>query len=336
MAEQTVICPNCGTTNQLTNKFCAHCGFDLTQAIAVVKAAADPQKALYVQAKEALAAGDFAKAIDGFNQLGAYTDAPDQLAKAKAGFAEAQQRQRERLYGEGLDAFSHGDLTTAAARFQQVAGFQDAEAKLALVKKAQAAAAAEAAAAAKQKQAADYDAAYRQGLAGAQAATTTSDLQRYLTYLAQFTGYQDGAAQLAQFQAKYTRLVEQEKAAHAVGARRRNRILIVAGVAVVIVGGGAFAWHSHQAAAAALADKVTAQRATNAKSYNGLPSDTKKDVKTMMATYHANPKDYIYKVKATAADYTVVGYTFRGPDTSKDKLPKSGTRVYDATAIYRR
>ncbi|WP_175265118.1 hypothetical protein [Lacticaseibacillus nasuensis] len=168
------------------------------------------------------------------------------------------------------------------------------------MKKAQAAAAAEAAAAAKQKQAADYDAAYRQGLAGAQAATTTSDLQRYLTYLAQFTGYQDGAAQLAQFQAKYTRLAEQEKAAHAVGARRRNRILIVAGVAVVIVGGGAFAWHSHQAAAAALADKVTAQRATNAKSYNGLPSDTKKDVKTMMATYHANPKDYIYKVKATA------------------------------------
>lgn len=346
MDNQTIHCPNCGAVNTLTAKFCGNCGFDLTAVIAQAKAdmapaqpAVDPNKTAYQEAMANLEGGKLELAVQGFRALGGYADAPDQLEKAMARLNEQEAARRKANYAAATDAFAQGNLNEAARLFEQLGGYEDADAKLKLVRKAQTAevqAAQQASAEQSARLAAqEYDNNYHQALRSAEQAQTTTELKRYIDYLQQFASYQDGAEQLAKLNQRYTQLAGQEQIKKAANAKTGRLIAIIAAIVIVIGAGGWFAYSHHQSAADALQKQVVAQRDTNAKSYNKLDSKTRSNIKTMFATYHANPKDYTYKVKSTTADYTVIAYSFRGPDKTKDILPSTGTRVYGQVALYR-
>lgn len=337
MAKQTIFCPSCGTENPLTAKFCGNCGFDLTEAAA--KAVESANKATYQSATTALDAGRFAEAVQGFQTLGQYADAPAQLQKATARLNEAQAAQREAQYQQANDAFAQGNLQQAAALFSQLTGFKDAAQKLTLVQNAQAAAdAREREAALKRKAQQDqqnYDRNYHDALQKAAAATTTATLKPYIDYLGQYRDYQDGAKQIDALQRRYAELTTEEQAVSQKRKRQAKLIGIIVAILLVLGGGGYFAYHQHQTAQAEMQKQVAAQRQTNAKSFDQLDSQARHDLKAMAGVYHANVHDYTYKVKGTTEDYTLVGYSFRGPDKTKDVLPASGTRLYNSVALYR-
>ncbi len=337
MDNQTIHCPNCGTVNPITAKFCGNCGQDLTEAIAQ---ASDPNKAAYQAAMAALVGGKLEAAVQGFRALGGYADAPDQLEKAMARLNAQEEAHRASTYETASEAFGQGNLAQAASLFEQLGAYKDAADKLKLVRKAQATElqqAQQASAEQNTQQAAEeYENAYHSAIQNADAAQTTADLQQYIDYLGNFTAYRDGAQQLAKFQQKYAALAAAEQQKQAANAKTGKIIAIIAAIVIVLGGGGWFAYSQHQSAQANLAKQVTAQRQTNAKSFNQLDSDARSNIKTMFATYHANPNDYTYKVKASTDDYQLVGYTFRGPDKTKDILPASGTRIYGQVALYRR
>lgn len=339
MNTQEIYCPNCGTVNPITAKFCGNCGQDLTDAIAEVKAAADPQKQAYQQATADLAGGHLAAAVQGFRSLGGYADSPAQLEKAMARLSAQEAAHRTATYQKASVLFGQGELAQAAALFSQISGFQDADEKLALVQKAQAQQAAEQQAQAAQAQAQQnqqaYDQNYRDALQKASQATTTGTLKPYIDYLEQYRDYQDGAAQL---NALKQRLAEMAAAEQVNGAKRKRQGMIVGiilAVLVVVIGGGWFAYNQHQNAQADLQKQVAAQRTTNAKSFDQLDSKTKKNIKTMAATYHANVHDYTYKVKGETDDYQLIGFAFHGPDKTKDVMSATGTRLYGSVALYR-
>ncbi|WP_461213260.1 zinc ribbon domain-containing protein [Lacticaseibacillus sp. GG6-2] len=332
MDNQTIHCPNCGTVNPITAKFCGNCGQDLTEAIARVT---DPNKAAYQAAMADLVGGNLEAAVQGFRALGGYADAPDQLEKAMARLNAQQEAHRASTYEAATAAFGQGDLGQAASLFQQLGDYKDATQKLALVHKAQAAEMQRAQQQSAQQAAEEYERAYNTAIQNAEAAQTTANLQQYIDYLSKFAGYRDVDQQLAKFKQKYATLAVAEQQQKSANAKTGKLVAIIAAIVIVLGGGGWFAYSQHQNAQADLAKQVTAQRQTNAKSFNHLDSQTRSNIKTMFATYHANPNDYTYKLKASTDDYQVVTYTFRGPDKTKDILPASGTRIYGEVALYR-
>lgn len=332
MDNQTIHCPNCGTVNPITAKFCGNCGQDLTEAIAHV---VDPNKAAYQAAMADLDGGRLEAAVQGFRALGGYADAPAQLDKAMARLNAQQEAHRVSTYEAATAAFGQGNLAQAASLYTQLGDYKDAAQKLALVRQAQTAELQQQQQQSAQQAAEEYERNYNTALQNAEAAQTTADLQQYIDYLGNYAGYRDVDQQLAKFKQKYATLAAVEQQHKAASAKTGKLVGIIVLIVLVLGGGGWFAYSQHQSAQADLAKQVTAQRQTNAKSFNNLDSKTRQNIKTMFATYHANPNDYTYKLKAETGDYQVVTYSFRGPDKTKDILPATGTRIYGEVALYR-
>ena len=322
MNEETIYCPNCGTANPSDAMFCSNCGTNLEGVLE------DQHQASYEQALKLRDEQKYADSENLFASLGGFKDAATQAATSHALAEQKAAGARDAMYTQAQDAFANGDLTQAQTLFGRLGGYKDAADKLQLVNGALAQQQKEDAA---RKQEHDY----QQAIAAARQQTTAAGVKRYIDYFNQF-GAKPGNAQLVtELNQRYLDLSQQEDVHKAASAKKRNIILGILAAIIIIAGGSWFFVKQQQSAAADLQQKVSQQRVQNDLSFSKLDSDSQKDIKTMFATYHANPDDYIYSVKHKTGDYTVITYEFRGPDKTKDILPAKGTRVYGETALYR-
>jgi hypothetical protein len=322
MNTETIYCPNCGTANPSDALFCSNCGTNLEGVLD------DQHQASYDQALKLRDEQKYADSERLFTSLGGFKDAATQAATSHALADQQAASARDNMYAQAQESFANGELGNAQNLFGRLGNYKDAADKLRLVNGALAQQQKEDAA---QKQERDY----QQAIIDARQQTTAAGLKRYIDYFAQFGTKAGNAQLLTELNQRYLELSQQEDLHKAASAKKRNIILGIVAVTVLIAGGSWFFVKQQQSAAANLQQKVSQQRVQNDRSFSKLDADSRKDIKTMFATYHANPDDYIYNVKRKTGDYTVITYEFRGPDKTKDILPAKGTRVYDETALYR-
>lgn len=318
--EETIFCPECGHKNPISNGFCESCGTKLEGVVTPV----DPQKTAYEKALQDIQAGNYEMAITSLKMLGDYEDATSQIERAQELLAVQVEQQQVADYDKAMVAFSEGDLATAENLFTRLGDYRDSATKLPLITEAK-----------QQQQKREYDEAYQSGVAAAETATNTSELQQALQYLEQFGDYKDTQNLLQGYQGKQQQFYASEVAQKAVVQNKNKKIMIIVGVLAVIVLGIGWAVHSQQQSAKQLSEKVEQQRSANHSSFDKLDSTVQKEMKAVANTYNANVNDYTYKVTGKTADYEIISYAFKGPDKTKDVLPAKGTRNYKNIAFYR-
>lgn len=357
MAQDKIFCPNCGKPNEISNSFCEYCGQDLRayQAQIVSDDSAPKLQDLTDQKAE----------LEHQAELDCQTERNDELQQketkrqvelqkqAEAKEQETAEVQRQNAYTEAMNLFSGGQLEAAAKIFFQLGNYREAPEKLAMIQKilsnqvkskSQGVTAEDVESrSAKhsthgkrtnaipsgttQVRDMEMQRAYESGIAGAEKANTPEELHRAIVYLQQLGNYQDLPIRLKDYQDRYEMMVINQQKIRTQGRNKLKKILLAVAGFVVVTGAGFGWWYVNQQNAKELASAVTKQRAENSESYKNLPGDVQEQLKTLLVNYQGNVKDYTYQITGTTSDYTMVSYTFKGPDKSKDVLPTEGTRV---------
>lgn len=281
----------------------------------------------YQEALENFGRGHLDYAQQQFQSLGNYKDSQEKLAMVTKILNQKESEHTAQVYEQGLTLFSQGHFSEALSLLGSIRHYKDVPEKLHMIEQAQ------------QRYLADQAQNERgQALVQAQNATSTQELGPLLEYL-QSMGV--SSHELDPLIAKYQELEALEQEHKVSSASKKKKAMIMLGIVVVIclvVGGFGYYRYSETKQ---LHAAVTTQRKINVKDFGklqekeALDKETVQELKEMMTSYGANTKDYTFEVLQKTKDYTLLKYTFKSPDTSLDKLPSAGTRIYKKMAITR-
>lgn len=281
----------------------------------------------YQEALENFGRGHLDYAQQQFKSLGDYKDSQDKLAMVTQILNQKESEHTAQVYEQGLTLFSQGHFGEALSVLGSIRHYKDVAEKLVMIEQA------------RQRYLADQAQNERgQALYQAQNAATTQELGPLIDYL-QSVGI--SAQDLTSLQVKYQELEVLEQAQQHNNASKKKRAMIMTGIIIIIclaVGGIGYYRYSETKQ---LHAAVATQRKLNVKDFGewqdkeALDEETVQELKEMMTSYGANAKDYTFEVLQKTKDYTLLRYTFKSPDTSLDKLPAAGTRIYKKVAITR-
>lgn len=320
--ENQKICGSCQRENKASSSFCKFCGSALNNPVHIPEQT--PEEQQYNRGLEAFSLGQLEAALVIFQEIRSYKDSSEKIqliTKIMAEQKEKQANQIEQAYQHGLDCFSTGKLVDAQRQFQQLGDYKESKQKLQLIEGILL------------KQAKNQrEQRVNDLFEMAQQTDTLTELEGAIVEL-QHLGIDEASLQPLFLRHQELLSIENEQS-----NLKKKKIKIYGASVVGLVLAATlifFMVTNHQENVATLEKSVTTQREINRETYDILDETVQKEMEEMFSSYNAHVNDYSYKVKKETADYILIDYTFKGPDQTKDLLPKKGTRLYGQVSLTR-